>query len=221
MRNPLRRYYGRRDLHFVTFSCYRRRPYLGTRRARDQFVKVLDRLLRGLQGRARTRVRVRWKFPLIGYVVMPVHIHLLMGEPPRGDPSKVKVLQVLKQKVSRALRARHRKPLRRERFIDGRLKQKRYPIGLITSSSSRRLMSLTNLPFIVVIKEIFVQQRDLALMFHQISFRMLVLNSCGREQLETSIDVIQRKSALSRGSSVVAIIKKNNIYALSPLDRFK
>ena len=42
MRNPLRRYYGRRDLHFVTFSCYRRRPYLGTRRARDQFVKVLD-----------------------------------------------------------------------------------------------------------------------------------------------------------------------------------
>ena len=45
MRNPLRRYYGRRDLHFVTFSCYRRRPYLGTRRARDQFVKVLDQVL--------------------------------------------------------------------------------------------------------------------------------------------------------------------------------
>src|SRR5216683_7113261 len=25
MRNPLRRFYGRGDLHFVTFSCYRRR----------------------------------------------------------------------------------------------------------------------------------------------------------------------------------------------------
>ena len=49
MRNPLRRYYARRDLHFVTFSCYRCRPYLGTRRARDQFMKVLDQLLRGLQ----------------------------------------------------------------------------------------------------------------------------------------------------------------------------
>ena len=49
MRNPLRRHYGRRDLHFVTFSCYRCCPYLGTRRARDQFVKVLDQLLRGLQ----------------------------------------------------------------------------------------------------------------------------------------------------------------------------
>jgi putative transposase len=76
MRNPLRRYYGRRDLHFVTFSCYRRRPYLGTRWARDQFVKVLD------------QVRARWKFPLIGYVVMPEHVHLLMGEPPKGIPPK-------------------------------------------------------------------------------------------------------------------------------------
>ena len=37
---------------------------------------------------------------------MPEHVHLLMGEPPRGDPSKV--LQVLKQKVSRALRATRR-----------------------------------------------------------------------------------------------------------------
>src|ERR1700733_930337 len=100
MRKPLRRYYGRRDLHFVTFSCYRRRPYLGTRRARDLFVKVLD------------QVRTRWKFPLIGYVVMPEHVHLLMGEPPKGNPSKV--LQVLKQKVSRTLRARRRKTSREQ-----------------------------------------------------------------------------------------------------------
>jgi putative transposase len=58
------------------------------------------------------QVRARWKFPLIGYVVMPEHVHLLMGEPPKGDPSKV--LQVLKQKVSRALRARRRRPLRQQ-----------------------------------------------------------------------------------------------------------
>jgi putative transposase len=96
MRNPLRRYYGRRDLHFVTFSCYRRRPYLGTRHSRDQFVKALD------------QVRARWKFSLVGYVVMPEHIHLLMGEPPKGDPSKV--LQVLKQKVARDLIAGWQKP---------------------------------------------------------------------------------------------------------------
>jgi len=90
MRNPLRRYYGRRDLHFVTFSCYRRRPYLGTRRARDRFVKILD------------EVRSRHKFHIIGYVVMPEHVHLLISEPAKGDPSKV--LQVLKQKISRVLR---------------------------------------------------------------------------------------------------------------------
>jgi putative transposase len=38
---------------------------------------------------------------LIGYVVMPEHVHLLIEEPAKGDPSKV--LQVLKQKVSCAL----------------------------------------------------------------------------------------------------------------------
>jgi len=95
MRNPLRRYYGRGDLHFVTFSCYQRRPYLGTRRARDRFVRILD------------EVRIRHKFKLVGYVVMPEHVHLLMGEPKKVTPSKV--LQVLKQKVSRALRNRTKK----------------------------------------------------------------------------------------------------------------
>jgi putative transposase len=89
MRNPLKRYYGKGDLHFVTFSCYRRRPLLGTPRARDRFVKVLD------------EVRKRHAFRLVGYVVMPEHIHLLISEPGEKNPSKV--LQVLKQKVARAL----------------------------------------------------------------------------------------------------------------------
>jgi len=93
-RNPLRRLYGRRDLHFVTFSCYRRRPYLGTVRARNRFVKILD------------EVRCRQGFELAGYVVMPEHVHLLISEPPRGTPSTV--LQVLKQRVSRALRGETR-----------------------------------------------------------------------------------------------------------------
>ena len=89
MRNPLRRYYGRGDVHFVTFSCYRRRPLLGTRRARDCFVGILD------------QVRSRFEFRLIGYVVMPEHVHLLISEPKTANPSKA--LQVLKQKASRTL----------------------------------------------------------------------------------------------------------------------
>jgi putative transposase len=69
MRNPLRRYYGSGDLRFITFSCYRRLPFLGTRRARDRFVRILD------------EVRSRHGFRLIGYVVMPEHVHLLVSEP--------------------------------------------------------------------------------------------------------------------------------------------
>jgi hypothetical protein len=41
MRNRLRRHYGQSDLHFITFSCYRRRVYMGTSRARNRFVKIL------------------------------------------------------------------------------------------------------------------------------------------------------------------------------------
>ena|ERR1700722_8218685 len=86
MRNPLERRYGEGDLHFITFSCIHRRPLLGNAPARDRFVSVL------------AEVRNRYMFRLIGYVVMPEHVHLLMTEPSNSDPSKV--LQVLKQRVS-------------------------------------------------------------------------------------------------------------------------
>jgi putative transposase len=97
MRNPLKRYYGGGDLHFVTFSCYRRRPLLGTVRARDRFVKILD------------EVRKRHDFRLIGYVVMPEHVHLILSEPAKNNPSRA--LQVLKQKVARTLLRKRRKTL--------------------------------------------------------------------------------------------------------------
>ncbi len=95
MRNPLRRYYGLGDLHFVTFSCYRRRPLLGTPRSRDCFVRVL------------AKVRSGHEFLLFGYVVMPEHIHLLLSEPKKGTLSTA--LQVLKQNTSRALLEKRRK----------------------------------------------------------------------------------------------------------------
>jgi|SRR5580698_452 putative transposase len=98
MRNPLKRHYGQGDLHFVTFSCYRRKPLLGTARARDCFVKTLD------------EVRRRHAFRLVGYVVMPEHVHLLMSEPAKKNPSKI--LQVLKQKVARVLLKRRRSAIR-------------------------------------------------------------------------------------------------------------
>ena len=53
-------------------------------------------------------VRDRYGFSLVGYVVMPEHIHLLISEPVKGNPSIV--LQVLKQRVSRRLRRKKRTP---------------------------------------------------------------------------------------------------------------
>ena len=57
----LKRYYGRGDLHFITFSCYRRLPLLKTARARDVILKELG------------KVRDEMGFHLLGYVVMPEH----------------------------------------------------------------------------------------------------------------------------------------------------
>ncbi len=94
MPKGLKRYYGRGDLHFVTFSCYRRLPLLGTMRARNLFVQALG------------KIRERYKFLLVGYVVMPNHVHLLISESPKATPSVV--LKVLKQRISRDLRRRRR-----------------------------------------------------------------------------------------------------------------
>ena len=89
VRQPLRRYCGLGDLHFITFSCWRRLPLLGSVAARNCLVDVLD------------VVRNRHQFGLFGYVVMPEHVHLLISEPGSTTPSVV--VQVLKQKVSSEL----------------------------------------------------------------------------------------------------------------------
>ena len=97
MRNKLQRRYGEGDLHFLTFSCYRRQPLLGSARARNIFVRILGEL------------REKYGFLLVGYVVMAEHAHLLIAEPKIGTPSTV--MQVLKQRVSRELRRRKRRVL--------------------------------------------------------------------------------------------------------------
>ena len=95
MPKNLKRHYGRGDLQFLTFSCYRRLPLLGTVRARNVFVDALG------------KIRERYGFLLVGYVVMPEHVHLLISEPCKDTPSIV--LKVLQQRVSRDLRKRNRR----------------------------------------------------------------------------------------------------------------
>ena len=89
MPTNLHRYYGAGYLHFITTSCYQRRPLLGTPRSRDLFLEVLE------------QVRQRHRFIVVGYVVMPEHVHLLLSEPERGNPSLV--LAALKQTFAHRL----------------------------------------------------------------------------------------------------------------------
>ena len=95
MPKNLKRYYGLGHLHFITFSCYRRLPLLGTARSRNVFVRAL------------AEVQRKYDFALVGYVVMPEHVHLLVGEPKRGNPSTV--IHSLKLRVSKRMRRRQRK----------------------------------------------------------------------------------------------------------------
>jgi putative transposase len=89
MPTNLHRYYGAGYSHFITTSCYQRRPLLGTPRARDLFLEVME------------QIRQRHQFLIVGYVVMPEHVHLLFTEPERGNPSRV--LAALKQSFSHLL----------------------------------------------------------------------------------------------------------------------
>ena len=74
------------DLHFVTFSCYQRMPLLGSAAMRDLFALSLERM------------RGRYQFRILGYVLMPEHVHLLVSEP--EDVPLAKALQALKLSVS-------------------------------------------------------------------------------------------------------------------------
>ena len=76
-------------LHYITFSCYRRQPYLGSAEARDTFEVALE------------QARVQYQFLVTGYVAMPEHVHLLMSEPEAGELASA--LQAIKQSVSRKL----------------------------------------------------------------------------------------------------------------------
>ena len=100
----LKRYQRTGDLHFVTFSCYRRAPLLSDPLTRDTFVATLE------------RVRGWYAFYLTGFVVMPEHVHLLLSEPERGRLSVA--LQMLKQLVSCKLNESTTSPFWQPRYYD-------------------------------------------------------------------------------------------------------
>ena len=89
------------NFHFLTFSCYHRLRYLNTASARSLFEDALE------------LIRRRYRFVVAGYVVMPEHVHLLMGEPQRSNVSGV--VHALKLSVSMR---RPQRPFWQARFYD-------------------------------------------------------------------------------------------------------
>jgi putative transposase len=95
MPKGLRRFHHTGDWHFITCSCYRREKFLDSVRRRDLFLDILE------------QVRAKYDFVVAGYVAMPEHFHLLIGEPRVRKLSLA--MQVLKQRVSLRCRGKKRK----------------------------------------------------------------------------------------------------------------
>lgn len=104
MPTGLHRYQESKQFHFITFSCYHRKPLLLSSEAKDIFVDVLE------------QVRTRHSLAIAGYVVMPEHVHLLVDEPPVTPLATV--LQVLKQTTSRHLKVSDEQHFWQTRYYD-------------------------------------------------------------------------------------------------------
>jgi putative transposase len=72
----LKRFHQTEALHFITWSCRDRLPLLGKPSRRDLMLHVLEQM------------RNRYRFAVVGFVIMPEHVHLLISEPLTGNISK-------------------------------------------------------------------------------------------------------------------------------------
>jgi len=100
----LKRFHESRQLHFLTFSCYRRRANFGNASSRNTFESSLE------------KVRQHYGLLVYGYVVMPEHVHMLVTEPERCTLAVA--LQSLKQSVARTLALRAADPFWQARYYD-------------------------------------------------------------------------------------------------------
>jgi putative transposase len=89
------------ELHFVTFSCYGREKYLANDTAKEVFEFSLETM------------RQKYEFEVVGYVIMPEHVHLLLSEPVAANLAQA--LQAVKISVSKRL---PEKPFWQRRYYD-------------------------------------------------------------------------------------------------------
>jgi putative transposase len=100
----LKRFQQTRRLHFLAFSCYKRRPNFGTPESRTTFESALE------------RVRQNYSLYVYGYVIMPEHVHMLISEPEHGTLAQA--MQSLKQGVARRLAPRAADSFWQARYYD-------------------------------------------------------------------------------------------------------
>jgi putative transposase len=66
MPTGLKRYQQTKKFHFITFSCYKRLPFLQEDRAKDTVQRILE------------QTRSYRHLYIAAYVLMPEHIHFLI-----------------------------------------------------------------------------------------------------------------------------------------------
>src|ERR1700761_802754 len=69
MPKPQRTVLGKGELHFIISTCLRHEEKLGLEKHRDLLCQLLEQL------------RTKYKFAIVGYVVMPSNFQLLLSEP--------------------------------------------------------------------------------------------------------------------------------------------
>lgn len=97
----IKHYHEPGDLHELTFSCYRRITLLTNNAICEKFAREID------------AAGEQWRMPLMAFVFMPEHVHLLI-RPLDDKPAIDKYLQAIKLPVSVYQKAQliaHRSPL--------------------------------------------------------------------------------------------------------------
>ncbi len=120
----LKRFQQAESLHFITFSCFHRLPYL-TPEAKPVVEAILE------QTRSRHQARI------YAYVLMPEHVHLLMNEPPNIPLDQF--LKSFKQTTSRKLKGT-REQFWQHRYFDRNIRKRtdrRPPLQTRTQGTSK------------------------------------------------------------------------------------
>jgi putative transposase len=87
-RKTCKRYNDPGNAHALTFSCFKRQPFLSKDRSRNWLIEAID------------RARLKHSFHVWAYVIMPEHAHLLIW-PTEREYEISEVLNSIKQSVAK------------------------------------------------------------------------------------------------------------------------